>query len=214
MSAEVFSNFIMSDLGAIVAFACVLLLGLLLLFFFKKDTKVPLKALTYSAICLSIALVLSQLRIYRMPMGGSITAGSMLFISLVGYWFGLKPGVLAAISFGFLRLIFDPFVIHPVQMLLDYPLAYAALGFSGLFRERRYGLIKGYLVGSTGFLFCTTLSGVLFFSVFFPEGVNVWFYSFLYNITYIGPEVAFSLIILSVPAIKSVIDRIGIEAGT
>jgi len=214
MSAEQFSNFVMSDVGAVVAFVCALILGLVLLFFFQKDAKVPLKALTYSAICLAIAVILSNIRLYRMPMGGSITAGPMIFVSLIGYWFGLKVGVIAALSFGFLRLLFDPYIVHPLQMLLDYPLAYAFLGLSGLFKGRKYGLFIGYVVGVVGRLLCTILSGVLFFAMFAPDDMNVWLYSFLYNITYIGPEAVLTLMILAVPVFKAAIDRVGIEART
>ncbi|MCL2565794.1 MAG: energy-coupled thiamine transporter ThiT [Defluviitaleaceae bacterium] len=212
MSAETFSQFFMSDMGSIVAFVCALLMGLVLLLFFRKDTKMPLKALTYAAICLALAVILSNIRIYRMPMGGSITAGSMVFVSMVGYWFGLKAGLAAAVSFGFLRLLFDPYIIHPAQMLLDYVLAYACLGLSGLFKEHKHGLLIGYIVGVTGRLLCAVLSGVIFFAIFAPEGMNVWLFSSLYNITYIGPEAAFTLAILAVPAFKAAIDRVGLQA--
>ena len=212
MSAQDFSNFMMSDMGMITAFVCAVLLCIALLFFFRKEAKVPLKALTYSAICLALAIILSNLRIYRMPMGGSVTAGSMVFISMVGYWFGLKVGLIAAMSFGFLRIMFDPYIIHPVQMLLDYPLAYACLGLSGLFKDHKYGLVMGYIVGVTGRLICAVLSGVLLFAMFAPDDMNVWLFSFLYNITYIGPEAAFTLMILAIPAFKVAIDRVGMAA--
>jgi len=214
MSAEVFSNFFMSYVGSIVSFACVFLLGIVLLFFFKKDVKVPAKALTYAAICLALAVILSNIRLYRMPMGGSVTAFSMVFVSLVGYWFGVKVGLVAALSYGFLQLLFDPYVVHPVQMLLDYPLAFACLGVSGVFKGRRYGLLLGYLAGVSGRLFCSVLSGVLFFAMFAPEGVNVWTYSFLYNFSVVGPEAVLTLAVLAVPMFKAAIDRVGMEART
>ena len=113
MSMEVFSEFMMSDFGRILALVCALILALILYMFFKRDTQIPIKALCCSAICLALAVVASTIRIYQMPMGGIITAGSMLFVSMVGYWFGLKAGLTASIAFGFLTLMIDPFVIHP-----------------------------------------------------------------------------------------------------
>ena len=217
MSWEVFSEFMMSDVGRISALVCALILALVMFMFFKRDTQIPLKALTYSAICLALAVVVSTIRVYQMPMGGIVTAGSMFFVSLVGYWFGLKAGLTASISFGFLVLMLDPYVIHPLQFILDYPLAHGFLGLSGLFRGKKYGLIWGYVLGVTGRLLCAILSGVVFFGMFAPEGMNVLLFSFLYNISYIGMEAAVTLVILSIPAFRNAVDTIGrsiISRGT
>ena len=209
MLGEVFSEFMMSSVGRVTALILAFILMLLLFMFFKRDSNIPLRALTYSAICLALAFIASNIRIYQMPMGGTITAGSMLFVSLIGYWFKLKVGLVAAVAFGFLMVTLDPFVIHPIQFLLDYPIAFGFLGLSGLFSEKKYGLILGYVIGVSGRLFCAVLSGVVFFGMFVPEGTNVWLFSFLYNITYIGPEAAITIIIMAIPAFRNAVDTIG-----
>ena len=209
MSWEVFSEFMMSNVGRVTALIFALILVLLLFLFFKRDSQIPLKALSYSAICLALAFVASNIRIYQMPMGGTVTAGSMLFVSLVGYWFGLKVGLIAAVAFGFLMVMLDPFVIHPIQFLLDYPIAFGFLGLSGLFKGKKYGLLWGYVIGVLGRLLCAILSGVVFFAMFVPDDMNVWLFSFLYNITYIGPEAAITIIIMAIPAFRNAVDTVG-----
>ena len=79
-----------------------------------------------------------------MPQGGSIKLMSILPIVLCGYLLGTKRGVLAGICVGLLNLIFGPYIIHPVQLFLDYPIAYGALGLSGLVSNSKNGLTKGY----------------------------------------------------------------------
>ena len=61
-------------------------------------------------------------------MGGYVTLMSMLFIALVGYWFGLGAGMTAGFAFGILQMMIDPYIISVPQMLVDYVFAFMALG--------------------------------------------------------------------------------------
>ncbi len=88
---------------------------------------------------LQFSFVLSQIKLFSLPQGGSITPFSMLFIILIGYFFGVKTGVLTGIVYGLLQLAFGGWVMHPMQLLLDYPLAFGALGLSGLFAIKSMG---------------------------------------------------------------------------
>ena len=95
---------------------------------------------------IALAVVASMIKLpIRMPMGGSATFLSMLFICLIGYWYGTKIGVITALAYGALQLIIDPFIISIPQMLVDYIFAFGALGLSGVFHNAKHGLIKGYL---------------------------------------------------------------------
>lgn len=178
----------------------------LIVFFSKKDEKNSVKALTYSSIGVALAFVLNQMTLFKMPQGGSVTPFSMLFIVIIGYFFGARQGILAGIAFGLLDLLINPYVVHPIQMLLDYPLAFGALGIGGLLRGKN--VIFTYLIGAFGRLVCTVLSGVVFFASYAPEGMNAFMYSLGYNGSYIGAEALLTCIVLLLPPIKRGIDTI------
>ena len=144
-----------------------------------------------------------------MPQGGSITPGSMLFITLVGYWLGPVYGIIAGISKGLLDTITGAYVVHPIQYLLDYPMAYGMLGIAGFFRKTNHGLQIGYIAGVLGRLLMVFISGLVFFSDIGNMGlISASVFSFTYNITYIGPEMLVTLVIISLPAMRHAIDTI------
>ncbi|MFV0363950.1 MAG: energy-coupled thiamine transporter ThiT [Suipraeoptans sp.] len=170
------------------------------------------KKLVFSALGIALALVLSYLPIFKMPMGGSVTLMSMLFVALIGYWFGLKYGLLAAVAYGVLQFVIDPYMLTIPQALLDYPLAFGALGLSGIFRDKKYGLQLGYLVGVFGRFVFSTLSGVIFFASYAPEGMNPLAYSVIYQGSYLGAEAIITLIIITLPPVSKALQKVKIEA--
>ena len=142
-------------------------------------------------------------------MGGSVTLFSMLFICLIGYWYGIGTGLTAAVAYGFLQLIVDPYIISVPQMLVDYIFAFGALGLSGLFSKSKYGLIKGYIVGVLGRYFFAFLSGLIFFGSYAADyGMAAPVYSLVYNGAYLGLEALFTLILLFIPPVNSALKRI------
>lgn len=207
--------------GAIITL-CILTLSLLLFFAgggvlitrFVSTQKLAriqqsnISLLTFSALCIALATVLSQIRLYRMPQGGSVTAFSMLPIVLVGYWYGRKAGLMAGAAYGILRLLLGAAVVHPIQFLLDYPLAYAVLGCCCLFRGRRFGLQASYLAGAAGRFLCSFAAGIVFFGEFAPEGQHIWAYSAVYQLTYLGPEVIVTLAVISMPPVMNAIEQL------
>lgn len=170
-----------------------------------KDTT---KKLVYSALGIALALVTSYIKLWEMPMGGSVTLLSMLFVCLIGYWFGLKYGLITGIAFGLLQFIIDPYMLSIPQVILDYPLAFGALGLSGLFCNKKFGLQIGYIIGVVGRFVCSTLSGVIFFADYAPEGMNPWVYSIAYQGSYIGAELVLTLIIISIPPVANALSLV------
>ena len=170
-----------------------------------KDTT---KKLVYSALGIALALVTSYIKLWEMPMGGSVTLLSMLFICLIGYWYGLKYGLIAGIAFGLLQFVIDPYMISVPQVILDYPLAFGALGLSGLFCDKRFGLQIGYVFGVIGRFVCSTLSGVIFFADYAPEGMNPWVYSIAYQGSYLGVELLLTLIVISIPPVAKALSLV------
>ena len=130
------------------------------------------------AMAVALAMVLHQLKIYRLPQGGSITAGSMVPLLLVAWAYGPWAGMLAGLIFGMMTLLIGGYVVHPVQGILDYPLAYIALGIAGFFPNHRF---LGGVVGLFGRFFCHFLAGVVFFSQYAWPGWSPWIYSIALN---------------------------------
>ena len=115
---------------------------------------------------------------------------------------------MTGVAAGFMDLIFNPFVVHPLQLLLDYPLAVGALGLSGLFRDKKHGLVTGYVFGVFIRFICVFLSGVIFFSQYAPENFNSVLWSLYYNILYIGTEAVITVFVLSIKPLRTAIDRL------
>lgn len=95
-----------------------------------------------------------------------------------------------------------PYIIHPVQLFLDYPIAYGALGLSGLVSNSKNGLTKGYLIGLAGRYICAFLSGWIFFGAYAPESFNAVTWSLWYNFTYLAAEGILTIIIINIPSVK------------
>ena len=158
---------------------------------------------------IAAAMVTSFIKLFDLPMGGSVTLLSMLFICLIGYWYGLRAGLMTAIAYGFLQLISDPYIISLPQMLVDYIFAFGALGLSGVFSNSKNGLIKGYLLGVLGRYFFAFLSGLIFFGVYAADyNMSAPVYSLVYNGAYLGAEALLTIIVLSLPPIKKVMAQL------
>ncbi len=169
-----------------------------------KSSLIGTKQLVFSAAAIALAMITSNLKLFDPPMGGSITLCSMLFICLIGYWYGLGSGLLAACAYGVLQLVTNPYIISIPQMLTDYLFAFGALGLSGLFSNKKYGLIKGYIVGVLGRYFFSFLSGMIFFSTAAADyNMAAPVYSLVYNGAYLGGEAVLTLVILAIPAVRN-----------
>ena len=174
----------------------------------STNGKLTAKQLAFCAMAIALGTVLSNVKVYDFPFGGSITLLSMLIICLPGYWFGLGAGVITGVAYGVLQLLVDPYVLFPMQLLVDYPLAFGALGLSGLFANSKNGLLKGYLVAIFGRYVFAVISGWIFFGTYAWEGWAPLPYSLAYNACYIFAEGAITLAILAIPAVKNAFGRV------
>ena len=167
--------------------------------------KLTIKQLSFCAMCLALATVLSEIKIFDMPTGGSITLLSMFVIALPGILFGLVPGIVTAVAYGILQLIIDPYVLYPMQLVVDYILAFGALGLSGLFYGKKGAVIKGYIAAVIGRYIFSVISGWIFFGAYAWEGWNPLPYSLAYNAAYIFAEAALTVIILAIPPVNKAV---------
>lgn len=103
----------------------------------KKDFN-NTKSIVYASVCIAMSFALSYLRLLELPQGGSITIASLLPIMIYSYMFGIRKGVVVGVIYGFLQFIQAPWFYHPIQFLLDYPIAFSAIGFAGIFKEKQW----------------------------------------------------------------------------
>jgi len=166
-----------------------------------------LQIITESALCIALAVVLSLITLFHMPLGGSVTPFATLPIIIIGLRHGAKWGVVGALVFSLTQLLLgmSNVVAVPVKNMgnmllcaaLDYVLAFTILGFTGSiaqrFQKRVQGLFAGILVTGCGRLACSFFSGVLIWGPYTPEGWNVALYSLAYNVAWCLPDTVITL---------------------
>ena len=170
------------------------------------------KQLVFSAVAIALAVVCSMIKLFNAPMGGSVTLLSMLFVVLIAYWYGPYVGIMTAVAYGLVQFVMEPIFYTIPQMLLDYPLAFGALGLAGFFYKKKWGLQIGYVVGVLGRWVFSTLSGVVFFAAYAPEDMNPWIYSMGYNGSYLAIEGVITLVIISIPPVAHALARVKKQA--
>ena len=169
----------------------------------EKQGRTDVRALTYGALCMAMSFVLSYIKLWSMPLGGSVTLASMLPLLWYSNKFGVKNGLIAGAAYGLLQLIQKPEIYHWVQVLLDYPLAFMMLGLAGSVKNLQLGSISGV----AGRWVCHILSGAIFFAEWVPEGwSNAWVYSAAYNGAYLLVDLIICLVLSFILA--KALDRI------
>ena len=151
------------------------------------QTKILAEIIVFVALAGALALISHSF--FSLPEGGSINLG-MLPIFWLALRRGPKIGIFAGAVLGVVDLAIEPFVVHPIQFILDYPLAFACLGLAGFFRKlNSVGPVLGVVVGGTGRFLCHFTSGVVYFANYAPAEVSVVVYSAVYNATYMIPSI-------------------------
>lgn len=184
--------------------AALILLGVVLYAISTSKKKWTVRMLANAALCIALSFILSYIRLYKMPQGGSVTLASMLPIFMFAYAYGVGPGMLVGFAYGILQFIQDAYFVHPIELLLDYPLAYAMLGLAGLASRfsDQWGLIPGIAIGTFCRFVCAFTAGIIFFGSFAPEGQNVILYSISYNGAYLIPEAIICIALAMVPQVR------------
>jgi len=148
------------------------------------------RVLAEIAIFTALSTALSLIIIYTMPQGGSITLASMVPL----LWLSLRRGPIIGVTTGFLYGIIQfmllPYAINPIQVLLDYPLAFAALGLAGFFKNIP---VLGAAVGITGRFILHFIVGAVYWAPIYAPNVDPIIYSSVYNGSYLLPELIISV---------------------
>ena len=191
--------------SSLIAIGALLIAMLAGLYFSAKRVKWNAAMIAKAAICIALAYILSIIKLFRMPMGGSITLIAMFPLILFAVTFGPLEGLLIGCVYGLMQLLIDPYVIHPLQLLADYPMAYAALALGCLATvlplPQRLRLSAAMLMGYFGRYLMAVLSGVVFFAEYAGDQ-NALVYSLVYNISYLGPEALLCMAAAAIPGMQ------------
>ena len=202
-------NFLLSRTGQVVFSVLFLLVILFVVKQINKNKELNVKILVVTSMLIATGTVASMVTFFTMPNGGTITLCSMMFLSLIGYFYGAKVGFLAGIVYGVVQMMLGTSWLNMTQVLLDYFLAFGCLGLAcGLLKNKKYGLQGGYVLGALLRCLVSTISGFAFYLYNADDIVGSFIASGVYNVTYIFPEMVITLIILCIPPFGKVLENL------
>lgn len=159
------------------------------------------RMLVEGALMVAVAEILSFLKIWEMPWGGSVVL-SMIPLVLLGVRWGLGAGLIGGFVFGCLQFMFDGgFAIGWASIIGDYLLAFTVLGLAGLFKRQKFGVFFGSLVAGLARFLVHYVVGATIWAEYMPDvflGMNMstpWVYSAIYNFVYMGPNILITLVV-------------------
>lgn len=150
-----------------------------------------------AGVAIAIAQVLSFITLFHMPQGGSIKAASLVPLMIFAYRWGGTRGIWAGVVYGVLHFLLGfKSSIHYLSIILDYLVAYGAIGVCGYFKDNLTGLVSGSIVAIVLRWFASVTSGAVVFASYAPQGQNPWIYSMIYNASYMVPDGILNIIVL------------------
>lgn len=197
--------------STVILAVLVLILAVVLAGKSSKAKKLSTKQLVFCAMALALGFVTSYIKLFELPFGGSVTAFSMLFVVLIGYWYGPKTGLLIGFVYGIMQFLQGPYVLSLFQVCCDYLLAFTALGIAGFFRNSKNGLLKGYLIAILVRGFFHALGGYLYWMDYMPDEFPkalAALYPIVYNYSYILAEGILTAILISIPSVKKALNTV------
>ena len=170
----------------------------------KRDLHASIKLICEAAIMMALAQILSYIKLFEFPNGGSIDC-AMVPIILFAVRYGVGWGTGVGFVYGALQYFFaNGISIDWTTIICDYFIAYAALGLgAGLFRGKKYGVYYGTLCGGALRFVAHLVVGAIVWGKWMPDAffgmtmTNPWFYSLLYNGSYMLPDIAICTVIFA-----------------
>ena len=145
------------------------------------------RSLSYGAICVALSYALSYIKFFSLPQGGSVTFASLLPLVLYSYMFGTRKGLVAGVVYGMLQFVQSPQFYEPMQVLLDYPIAFGAIGLAGIGRKLKF--LKGNVIAE--FTVGAIIAGILRYLAHALSGFYV-FYHYLAPDSSVGAMLAYA----------------------
>ncbi len=184
-------------------------LGVVLLVIARGHIRWTARMLANAALCLALAFVLSYIKLFDLPQGGAVTAASLLPIVAFAYSYGLAPGLVVGVAYGLLQMIQDPWIVTPVQAILDYPLAFACIALAAVARKLpdSWGWLAGMAMAAVGRFVCHTFTGVVFFAEYAEgTGLSPFVYSVSYN-SFVFVDMAICAVVMAFPQVRGALKR-------
>lgn len=184
-------------------------LGVVLLVIARGHIRWTARMLANAALCLALAFVLSYIKLFDLPQGGAVTAASLLPIVAFAYSYGLAPGLVVGVAYGLLQMIQDPWIVTPVQAILDYPLAFACIALAAVARRLpdSWGWLAGMALAAVGRFVCHTFTGVVFFAEYAEgTGMSPFVYSVSYN-SFVFVDMAICAVVMAFPQVRRALKR-------
>ena len=165
------------------------------------------QTLVYGALSITLAFVLSYFKLFSLPLGGTITLLSMLPIFAYAAYFGPVYGFTAAFAFSLLQVVQGAYIVHPVQFILDYFVAFTLLGTAAFFPKN---LPLGAAVAGFLRMMASTVSGAVFFGSYAADYgfSNPWVYSLIYNFLTIGVDTILCVVVAALPPVQRLFKRV------
>lgn len=179
----------------------------------RSKQKWTTRMMANAAICMALSFVLSYIRLFKLPQGGSVTPASLLPIIAFAYCYGAIPGLVVGIAYGFLQMIQDPWIVGVTQALLDYPLAFGCIALAGIAKKLpdSYGWLVGVALAGVGRFICHVLSGVVFFAEYADgTGLSPLAYSLGYN-SFVFVDIAICAVVIAFPQVRKALRRMTSE---
>lgn len=162
--------------------------------------------LVISAVMVALAVVLSLVKIFELPLGGSVTLCSMLPVMLIGYRYGPKWGLLTGFVYAVIQLLLDlgkalGWGLSPtaltVSFIFDYLIAFSVLGLAGLYGKGFARYILGMVTAVVLRFISHVIAGGTAYASWLPKSWkgHVWLYSFAYNGSFLLPDFAICLVV-------------------
>lgn len=184
-------------------------LGVVLLVIARGHIRWTARMLANAALCLALAFVLSYIKLFDLPQGGAVTAASLLPIVAFAYSYGLAPGLVVGVAYGLLQMIQDPWIVTPVQAILDYPLAFACIALAAVARRLpdSWGWLAGMALAAVGRFVCHTFTGVVFFAEYAEgTGMTPFVYSVSYN-SFVFVDMAICAVVMAFPQVRRALKK-------
>ena len=168
------------------------------------------QTLVYGALSITLAFVLSYFKLVSLPFGGTVTLLSMLPIFAYAAYFGPIYSFTAAFAFSLLQVVQGAYIVHPVQFILDYFVAFTLLGTAAFFPKN---LPVGAAVAGFLRMIASTVSGAVFFGSYAADYgfTNVWAYSLVYNFFSIGVDTILCVIVAALPPVQRLFKRVFVK---
>jgi len=179
----------------------------------ERKTNFEAKVLAEIIVFAALSAALYTLRPFSLPYGGSITLGSMVPVMWLSLRRGLRVGFVAGAIFGLAALIIDVMLLpyspitNPVQVVLEYPIAFGVLGLAGLFHKKSTVFaIAG--VGISVFIkfLLHFIAGLIFWTYTFPPNWDPVVWSAVYNGSFLLPEFIISAVLIFILVKKGTLE--------